>query len=103
VKFGNSSIMDICERGTIPFLCQTAEHRALIRLRSSIISIGQLDEQGCQVLASHEVLHIQDHERRLLSKVNCSRICLYVLDLHLVHPVLAARQHDERTSKPRGP
>ena len=68
VKFGNSSIVDICGCRTILFQCQTVEHRALISLRSNIISIRQLDERGCQVLASHGVLRTRDHERRLLPR-----------------------------------
>ena len=43
------------------------------QLRSSIISIGRLDERGCEVLIESGILKIQDRERRLLAKVKCSR------------------------------
>lgn len=88
--------------GTILFKCLNGEHRALTdvhyipRLRSSIVSIGQLDERGCQVLINNSILRIHDHEYRLLTKVNLSRNWIYVLDLHPMQPVcLAARQDVE--------
>jgi hypothetical protein len=102
LKFGDESTIDISGRGTILFKCLNSEQQALTdvyyipRLQSSIISIGQLDECGCQVLIDNGVLSIRDHERRLLAKVNRSRNRLYVLDLHPMQPVcLAARQDDE--------
>jgi hypothetical protein len=66
------------------------------RLQSNIISIGQLDERGCQVLVDNGMLRIRDRERRLLVKVKWSRNRLYILNLHLVQPVcLAARASEE--------
>ena len=56
VRFGDGSRVVIRGRGTIIFRCQNGEHRALTdvyyipQLRSSIISIGQLDERGSEVL-----------------------------------------------------
>ena len=69
VKFGDGSRVAIQGRGTIIFRCQNGEHRALTyvyyipQLRSSIISIGQLDERGSQVLIKDEVLRIRDREQ----------------------------------------
>ena len=62
VKFGDGSRVAIQGRGTIIFRCQNGEHRALTdvyyipQLRSSIISIGQLDERGSEVLIKGGVL-----------------------------------------------
>ena len=56
VKFGDGLRVAIRGRGTIIFRCQNGEHRALTdvyyipQLRSSIISIGQLNERGSEVL-----------------------------------------------------
>ena len=62
------------------------------KLRSNIVSIGQLDERGCQVLINGGVLRIRDRERKLLAKVERSRNRLYILALRIAHPVcLAAR------------
>ena len=78
VKFGDGSRVAIQGRGTIIFRCQNREHRALMdvyyipQLCSSIISIGQLDERGSEVLIKDGVLRIRDWEQRLLAKVKRS-------------------------------
>jgi len=72
VKFGDGSRVAIQGRSTIIFRCQNGEHRALTKvyyisqLRSSIISICQLDERGSEVLIKDRVLRIRDREQRLL-------------------------------------
>ncbi|XP_066323991.1 uncharacterized protein [Miscanthus floridulus] len=78
VKFGDGSRVAIQGRGSIIFRCQNGEHRALTdvyyipKLRSRIISIGQLDERGSEVLIKDGVLRIRDQEQRLLAKVKRS-------------------------------
>lgn len=58
----------------------------------SSISIGQLDEHGCEVLIKHDILHIRDLKQRLLAKMNWAKNRLYLLDLCVVQPMcLAAR------------
>ena len=42
------------------------------QLCSSIISIGQLDERGSEVLIKDDVLGIRDREQQLLAKVKRS-------------------------------
>lgn len=89
VKFGDGSIVDIEGRGKILFACKTGEHRALTgvyyipRLTSNIISIGQLVENGCQVLIDGGTLRIRDQERRLLARVKRSPNRLYMLKLDI--------------------
>ena len=74
VKFGDGSRVAIQGRGTIIFRCQNEEHRTLMnvyyipQLRSGIISIGQLDERGSEVLIKDRVLRIRDREQRLLAR-----------------------------------
>jgi len=78
MKFEDGSKVEIRGRGTIIFRCQNGEHHALTdvyyipQLRSSIVSIGQLDEHGCEVLVKSGVLRIRDREQRLLAKVQRS-------------------------------
>ena len=66
VKFGDSSRVAIRGHGTIIFRCQNGEHHMLTdiyyisQLHSSIISIGQLDERGSEVLIKDKVLRIRD-------------------------------------------
>ena len=74
VKFGDDSRVAIRGRDTIIFRCQNGEHRVLTdvyyipQLRSSIISIGQLDERGSEVLIKDSVLRIRNREQRLLPR-----------------------------------
>ena len=69
VKFGDGSRVAIKRRSTIIFRCQNGEHRALMdvyyisQLRSSIISIGPLDERGSKVLIKDGVLRIRNCDR----------------------------------------
>ena len=102
VKFGDNSGVDIRGRGTVVFQCKAGEHKVLTdvyyipKLRSNIVSIGQLDERGCQVLIDGGVLRIKDRERKLLAKVECGRNRLYTLALRIARPVcLATRCDDE--------
>src|SRR6185437_5933079 len=60
------------------------------QLRSSIVSLGQLDERRSEALIKAGVLSIRDRERRLLAKVTRSRNRLYLLDLNVEQPVCLA-------------
>ena len=101
VKFGDDSRVAIQGRGTIIFRCQNREHRALTdvyyipQLCSSIISIGQLDERGSEVLIKDGVLRIRDREQRFLAKVKRSLNWLYLLDLKVEQLVCLAARHTE--------
>jgi hypothetical protein len=65
-------------------------------LRNSIISLGQLDENGSRVEIKHGVLCIWDRHRRLLAKVNRGANRLYVLHVQVAQPMcLAARRDDD--------
>ena len=98
VKFGDGSRVAIRGRCTIIFRCQNGEHRALTdvyyipQLRSSIISIDQLNERGSEVLIKNGILRIRDREQRLLAKVKRSRNRLYLLDLKVKPNCLAAQR-----------
>ena len=101
MKFGDNSGVDIQGRGTVVFQCKNGEHKALTdvyyipKLRSNIVSIGQLDERGCQVLIDGSVLRIRDCERKLLAKVERGRNRLYTLALHIARPVCLAARCDD--------
>ncbi|WVZ62289.1 hypothetical protein U9M48_012053 [Paspalum notatum var. saurae] len=65
-------------------------------LRNSIISLGQLDENGSHVVIESGVLRIWDHHRRLITKVTRGTNRLYVLNVQVAQPLcLAARRDDE--------
>ena len=101
VKFEDGSVVDIKGRGTVLFACTDGEHRALTdvyyipQLRSNIVSLGQLDENGCHVAIRGGFLRLWDRRQRLLAKVPRARNRMYVVTLDIAKPVcLAAVHHD---------
>jgi len=102
VRFGDGSRVEIRRRGTVLFRCKNGEHRALSEvyyipeLRSSIVSLGQLDEHGAEVLIRGGVLRIRDQDGRLVAKVKRSRNRLYLLDLKIEQPVCLAAACTEK-------
>ena len=84
VKFGDASGVEIKGVGSIIFTAVSGEHRLLTgvyyipALRNSIISLGQLDENGSRMEIEHGILRICDRHGRFLSKVNrgINRLCV---------------------------
>lgn len=64
VKYGDGSRVHIRGQGTVVFRCRNGEHRVLTgvyfipQLRSNIVSLGQLDEHGTEVMIWDGVLRI---------------------------------------------
>ncbi|KAG6780314.1 hypothetical protein POTOM_013168 [Populus tomentosa] len=87
VKFGDGSTVKIQGRGSVLLEDFTGEHRILTNvyyipmLKSNIISLGQLDENGCKVVIEGGVMTILDRLQRLLAKVTRSSNRLYVLNI----------------------
>jgi hypothetical protein len=85
VKFGDGSTIDICGQGTMLFVCKSGEHQAITwvyyipRLNTNIISLGQFDENGCQLVIKDGILRVRDREWRLLVKVKCEANRMYKL------------------------
>ncbi|WVZ87756.1 hypothetical protein U9M48_034345 [Paspalum notatum var. saurae] len=92
VKFGDASGVEIKGVGSVLFTTASGEHRLLTgvyyipALRNSIISLGQLDENGSRVVIESGVLRIWDHHRRLLAKVTRGTNRLYVLNVRVAQP-----------------
>jgi hypothetical protein len=87
VNFGDSSVIDIFGRGTVLFSWRLLTGVYFIpRLRSHIVSLGQLDEHGCKIGIEHAFLTINDRPCRLLVKVKQSANCLYILTATLGSP-----------------
>jgi hypothetical protein len=101
VHFGDGSVVAIEGRGTVLFALKNGEHQVLAntyyipRLTTNIVSIGQLDETGFQVLVEHGVMRIHDEEHRLLAKVARNANRLYILDAEVVQPVCWAAHTKE--------
>jgi hypothetical protein len=88
--------------GSVIFTAKSGEHRLLTgvyyipALRNSIISVGQLDENGSRVMVEHGVMMIWDRQRCLIAKVTRGANRLYVLHVQVAQPFcLTARRDDE--------
>jgi hypothetical protein len=103
VKFTDDSMVFIEGVGTVLYECKNVEHRTLTnvyyipRLRTSIISIGQLDEYGYEIGIKGGVLSLRDEEKRLLAGIHCSPGRLYKLQLQIAHPVCLAAHTSENS------
>jgi hypothetical protein len=102
VRFGDGSAVDICGRGTVLFAIDGERHDELAKvywmpkLKSSIVSIGQLDELGFPTHVEHGFMTVRDQDRLLIAKVPRTRNRLYIAHLKIVQPVcLAAHTGDE--------
>jgi hypothetical protein len=98
VRFGDNSVVQIRGRGTVAIAMHGDEHRALTavyyipRLKTSIISLGQLDENGYLSSIRGGYMSLWDHNNRLLAKVPCSPNRLYQITLQVAQPLcMAAR------------
>jgi hypothetical protein len=93
VKFVDGSMVRIKGIGIVLFECKNGEHQAFTvvyfipHLTTSIISVGQLDEEGYEVLIRGGVMSLRDLDQRLLARVNCSPGKLYKMQLRIVEPV----------------
>jgi hypothetical protein len=101
VRFGDGSVVEICGRGSVVFQCLTGDHRALgdvyfiPALRSNIISLGQLDENGSKITICDGVMCILDRPRKILARVNRTRNRLYTVRLQLSTPVSLLAKHED--------
>jgi hypothetical protein len=80
VRFGDASGVEINGVSSVVF---TAKSGAL---RNSIISVGQLDENGSRVMVEDGVMRIWDRQRRLIAKVTRDANRLYVLHVQVAQP-----------------
>lgn len=87
VKFGDGSLVKIEGKGTINMVCKNGETRTLHgvyyipTLRSKIISLGQLSEEGNRVVLNGESLWVYDSCGRLLMHVKRSANRLYKIHI----------------------
>lgn len=68
VKFGDSSIVEIKGYRNVLFQNKNEEHEVLTnvlyipRLKSNIVSLGQLDENGCRIILKDGTMTIYDQQ-----------------------------------------
>jgi transposase InsO family protein len=100
VRFGDGSVVQIRGRGTIAFCIDGGPQRAfsdvyyIPRLKSSVVSLGQLDELACDIRIRRGVLTILDRRDKLLLKVKRAPNRLYKLTMQPVQPVCLAMRKD---------
>jgi hypothetical protein len=94
VKFGDESTIEIKEKGTMLFQCKTGDQWALTevffipRLRSNLISLGQLTEIGHRVVLDDDVLEVcEKNPFRLIMKVDRTQNRLYKVELKIALPI----------------
>ncbi|CAA0806954.1 Uncharacterized mitochondrial protein AtMg00300 [Striga hermonthica] len=93
VKFGDGSMVDIQERGSVLFACKNNKHKVLTevyqipRLKTSIVSLGQLAKVGVKIVIKEDEILLYDRRRALLAKVKRMQKRLYSVILTLVKPV----------------
>jgi hypothetical protein len=98
MRFGDGSVARIEGHGTVLLKCKNSEHKALTRvyhiphLTASIISMGQLEEDGYRILLFGGYPKIWDTKGRLMAKVEHAANRLYVLELNITCPVCLAAQ-----------
>jgi hypothetical protein len=102
VKFGDAFDVKIKGVGSVIFAAEFGEHRLLtgvyyiLTLRNTIISLGQLDENGSHVEIKDGIMRIWDCHCRLLAKVTRGTNQLYVLNVQVAQPLcLTVRRDDE--------
>jgi hypothetical protein len=86
--------------GSVIFAAESGEHRCspesyIPALRNSIISLGQLDENGLHVIKDG-VMRIWDRHRRLLAKVTRGTNRLYVLNVQVAQLLCLAARRDNK-------
>ena len=93
VRFSDNYVIDICGRGIVLLKCKTNEHLILLqvcyipKLKSNIISLGQLDESGNKIVIEDNVMKIYDRARSLIIMVTRQSNRLYVAKLKLADQV----------------
>jgi hypothetical protein len=103
VKFGDASGVEIKAIGSVIFTVESGEHRLLTgvyyipALRNSIISLGQLDENGSRVEIKDGVMRICDRYRRLLANVTRGTNQLYVLNVQIAQLLCLIVHRDDET------
>jgi hypothetical protein len=78
------------------FPCKNDEHRTLGNIyfiphhTANIVSYGQLDEIGFQIVVHGGAMCVRDDNMRMLAKINHDSCRLYVLGIELPQPVCLA-------------
>jgi hypothetical protein len=103
VRFGDGSLVTIAGKGNVLFRCSDGNQRILAdvffipKLCTNIISLEQLDENGCKSVIEGGFLCVFDQQRRLLVRVKRAANRLYSLNLNITAPVCLLAKVDDPT------
>lgn len=102
VRFGDGSLVQIQGKGSIKIVCKNGETRILHNvyyiptLRSNIISLGQLSEEGNRVVMNGEKLWVYESCGRMLMQVQRSANRLYKIHIQEAeHCCLLTKSEEE--------
>jgi len=101
VHFGDGSLVEIEGIGSVMLQTRNRGHKVLIKvyyipkLKSNIISIGQLEEGGCKIVIEDGFCEVFDGERFLLARAPCVKNRLYLLTIQFVAPVCLMAKGDD--------
>ncbi|CAH9135387.1 unnamed protein product [Cuscuta epithymum] len=93
VRFGDGSVIDIHGLGSILFQCKNGEHLVLTnvyyipKLKSNIISLGQLSENGSRVVIEKGVMRVYDSHSRLIIRVERQNNKLFTVRLQIAEKI----------------
>lgn len=103
VRFGDGSRVGICGIGSIVMEGRDRQHKVLTnvyyipRLKSNIISLGLLEEAGCDVRLWNGRLTVVDPEGTLVMSSPRSKNRLYMLKLSVVSPICLHMNMDDES------
>jgi hypothetical protein len=101
VKFGDGSTVKICGLGSVVMKTRQGDHKVLTtvyyipQLKSNIISLGQLEEAGCDIRLFAGRLKVFDLDNKLLVSAPRTGNRLYTVQLSVIPPVCLLTRLDD--------
>ena len=102
VRFGDGSLVEIEGIGSVVLQSKAKGHKVLTevyfipKLKSNIVSLGQLEEGGCKIVIEKGFCNVFDVEHSLLARAPRVKNPLYPLTTQIAAPVcLTAKTSDE--------
>nr|GEW36543.1 zinc finger, CCHC-type [Tanacetum cinerariifolium] len=89
IRFGDGSYIEIKGKGSILLECKNKDQRAISQvyyisnLKSNILSLGQLTENGCKVVMEKNILLLYNSNGNILFRVKRSKNRLYKANLRI--------------------
>jgi hypothetical protein len=103
MRFGDGSRIEIHVIGSVVLEGRHHEHKVLTniyyipKLRSNIVSLGQLEEKGFEVSLKNGKMHVFDQEHSLLISAPRTQNRLYTVKFGLVPPECLLAQSDSES------